>query len=353
MSDVISIVIPAFNQLSYCTQCVESILNFTERPYKLVLVDNGSTDGVGEFFDGVPGAEAVHSESNLGFAGGVNLGLARVEGHVVLLNSDTLVVPGWLGRLESALLSKPDIGMVGPRTNHAAGEQIVAGLTLDSDLDILACAAGIAETNKNKVREVVRLVGFCIMIRDSVLEKVGDFDESFGIGNYEDDDYCTRVTRAGYRLCIAEDCFVYHFGGRTFSGMGFEGESFDGLAAKNSEVFRRKWNMPPLDETNPLGLAQELNGQAREASEKGDIKRAVELLRKSIEIFPLYEVTHNDLGVVLHKIGKQEMAYECFCRAFRLNREYKEAKANLIKIGEILDKEDEVVAILDEVGERI
>ena len=69
----ITIIVPAFNQLACCRQCVESVCRHTAgRPYRLILVDNGSTDGVGEYFESVPGAVVVHSETNLGFAAGVN-----------------------------------------------------------------------------------------------------------------------------------------------------------------------------------------------------------------------------------------------------------------------------------------
>ena len=88
---MISIIIPAFNQLDYCRQCILSVQLHTPPPYKLILVDNGSTDGVAEYFDEVPGAHVIHARKNLGFAGGVNLGMAAAEGPVLLLNRDTLV----------------------------------------------------------------------------------------------------------------------------------------------------------------------------------------------------------------------------------------------------------------------
>ena len=132
MPQQISIVIPAFNQLDYCKQCIETVLAYTHPPYQLILVDNGSTDGVSELFDGVRGARVIHSERNLGFAGGVNLGLRIAEGHVLLLNSDTLVPEGWLEPLERALLSADDIGMAGPMSNYVSGPQQIAGLLFES-----------------------------------------------------------------------------------------------------------------------------------------------------------------------------------------------------------------------------
>ena len=90
----LSIIIPAFNQLKYCQGCIASLRRCTPEAHRLILVDNGSTDGVGDYFYSVPKAEVLHAEENLGFAGGVNLGLAKAVGHVVLLNSDTILSPG-------------------------------------------------------------------------------------------------------------------------------------------------------------------------------------------------------------------------------------------------------------------
>ena len=70
--------------------------------------------------------------------------------------------------------------------------------------------------------DVNRLVGFCLLIRREVIEAIGLLDEQFGVGCFEDDDYCLRAIQAGYRAVIAGDAFVHHFGGRTFVGSGVD-----------------------------------------------------------------------------------------------------------------------------------
>jgi O-antigen biosynthesis protein len=92
--------------------------------------------------------------------------------------------------------------------------------------EIDAFAEQLAREHSEQVREVNRLVGFCLMIHRDALAHLGPLDERFGVGNFEDDDYCTRARQAGYRLMMAKDCFVYHHGGRTFAGMGLEGKAF-------------------------------------------------------------------------------------------------------------------------------
>ncbi len=326
---MISIVIPAFNQLEYCRQCVQSILLHTEIPYRLVLVDNGSTDGVAEYFDSVPGATVLHAGKNLGFAGGVNLGMKHAEGHVLLLNSDTIVPGGWLSRLERALLQAPDIGMVGPMSNCVSGSQLMDGLEFTSMEEINAFSNTLAAQKAGRLRDVARLVGFCLLIRDTVVREVGLFDEAYGLGNFEDDDYCLRTLRAGYRLCVAEDCFVFHYGSRTFLSMGIVDERWTGLLEQNERLFQEKWRARPEERCDALQQSRQINRQARQRLEAGDAAGALRLYRDAIQLAPFYEMNYNDLGVVLWKLQEYVRACECFEKAVRLNPEFHDARENL------------------------
>jgi glycosyltransferase involved in cell wall biosynthesis len=326
----VSIVIPAFNQLEYCRQCVTSIRMNTTMPHRLILVDNGSTDGVAAYFDSVPDAVVVHSPANRGFAGGVNLGMAQAEGHVLLLNSDTLVPRGWLERLEKALLSADDIGMVGPRSNCVSGSQQIDGLTFGNLDEINAFADDLAARHPGELRDVARLVGFCVLIRDRVVAEVGLFDESYGVGNFEDDDYCLRILRAGYRLCVAEEAFVFHYGSRTFVGMGLLDEKWQTLLDRNGQIFREKWNARPEERSDAVQQSRLLNRRAAEALERNDFTRAIRLYKEAIALAPSYELNYNDLGVALWQMGDPGLAIESFKRALKLRPSYEEARANFL-----------------------
>ncbi|HOZ47876.1 MAG TPA: glycosyltransferase [Candidatus Hydrogenedentes bacterium] len=338
----ISIVIPAYNQVEYCRQCIDSIRANTRHSYRLVLVDNGSTDGVREYFDSVPNAEVVHCATNSGFAGGVNRGLERSRGHVVLLNSDTLVPEGWLERLEAALLSAPDIGMVGPRSNCVSGEQQIDGLEFASMDEINAFAHDLAKRRSGALTDMTRLVGFCCLIRESALARVGPFDESFGIGNYEDDDYCLRLRAAGYRLCIAQDAFVFHYGSRTFLGMGVTGDKWQMLIDANQRRFEKKWRLTAEARHEAAQASLAFNAQACAARARGDFLAAVRLLKQAIEAHPLLEINFNDLGVVLCDLGQPERAVDQFVRALRLRADYTEARQNLCELATKLGREDKL-----------
>jgi len=327
----ITIIVPAFNQLACCRQCVESVCRHTAgRPYRLILVDNGSTDGVGEYFESVPGAVVVHSETNLGFAAGVNLGLERAEGHALLLNSDTIVPRGWLDVLERALCCEDDIGLVGPMSNCVSGPQRIPGLEFGSLDDINAFAARLATDHAGQYEDVDRLVGFCLLIREEALRQVGRFDEAFGLGNFEDDDYCLRVRRAGYRLRMARDAFVFHYGSRTFLGMGIVGDRWSALMTENQRHFARKWDVTPPGRKDAVQESQQLNAHARDALEAGNLQEALTLLGKAIGVCPWWEVNFNDLGVILWQLGRHDEAYTQFVRAVRLNAAFNDARENLM-----------------------
>lgn len=348
---MISIIIPAFNQLAYTRQCLASILENTEGEYRLILVDNGSTEAVSDFFKAIPGAVALRSETNLGFAGGVNLGLAVAEGHVVLLNNDTLVPRGWLDGLRAALESAPDIGMVGPMSNYVSGSQLIPELRFESLDDINIFADARRSTHGGKIRDVARLVGFCLMIRDQVVANVGPFDEAFGLGNFEDDDYCVRVLRAGYRLCVDEASFVFHYGNRTFQALGLVAERWEELLQENEARFGAKWALKPEDRSDAYREAIQMNRLAGEALARGQILDAIRGYRDAIVLAPHLARNHNDLAVALWQAGKGSDAIERLKAAIRIEPGFREARDNLADLARALDCESEARIFLSECTE--
>jgi GT2 family glycosyltransferase len=342
----VTIIVPAFNQLDYCRNCIQSILANTRRPHRLVLVDNGSTDGVAEYFDSVPGATVVHSKENLGFAGGVNLGLALAAGHVILLNSDTIVPPGWLGHLELALTSGPDWGAVGPVTNCASGDQQIHGTVLSGPEAVSDLAQERWQHFGPVVRETNRLVGFCLMLRDGVWQAVGEFDTRFAIGNYEDDDYCTRIRKAGYKLGVAEGTFIFHFGGRTFEGMGLQGEEFSRLMNENRRKYMEKWDVfVPEPGSGAVGKAADLRHEGAAAMAQGEISVAIGCYRRAIESDPGNADGFFGLADALTRAGHGQIALDTLEAGLKLNPSHVDALSRAKQLAKELGKAEALQGI--------
>src|SRR5262249_20880414 len=104
--------------------------------------------------------------------------------------------------------------------------------------DLPAFAARRRQEYARKAMQVDRLTGFCLLVRREVLDRVGGYDEQYGLGFFDDDDLCVRAQEAGCRLLVGLNVFVHHFGSRTFAGLGIDcGQQL----RANFERFRQKW----------------------------------------------------------------------------------------------------------------
>jgi GT2 family glycosyltransferase len=242
-----SIVVVTRNNLVFTRLCLESVLaNTAGAAFELIVVDNGSRDGTARYLarlaEGQGCVSALLSASNAGFPAACNRGLALARGeHLVLLNNDTMVPPGWLSRL-IAHLRDPAVGLAGPVTNRIGNEaEIAAGYTTWGEF--LRFAARRARVHAGEAFDVPVLAMFCLAMRRDVHERLGPLDERFGVGLLEDDDYAERARRAGYRLRCAEDVVVHHFGEASFGKLISSGAHMRLLRA-NQRRFEQKWGSP-------------------------------------------------------------------------------------------------------------
>ena len=117
-----SIIIPTYNALEYTKKCLRSIRTFTEFPYEIIIVDNGSTDGTQEYIKKQKGIKLLETKTNLGYAGACNVGMPTSDSeYIVISNNDIIFTPNWLIHLVETAELNPRIGLVGPITNRAAG----------------------------------------------------------------------------------------------------------------------------------------------------------------------------------------------------------------------------------------
>jgi len=260
--DLTSIVLVTFNECDYTAACLDSIRLRTDEPYELIVVDNGSTDETVAYLRSQPDVTLIANADNRGFPAAANQGIRAARGqNILLLNNDTLVTTGWLRRLLEVFDRHPEVGLVGPVSNHCSGRQVVI-----ADYDRLESLDGFAwdwyQAYRGQTVATDRLVGFCLLFRREVVERIGLLDEQFGIGNYEDDDFCRRARAAGFGAMIAADTYIHHFGSRTFRASGVD---LAGLLEENRRKYEAKWAAGPADQdpsADPAAAAAQCSGRS-------------------------------------------------------------------------------------------
>ena len=236
-----SIVILTHNDVAYFRECLASVRARTDVPYEIIVVDNASTGAdaaaLGRLCRG-PNIRLIRNVENRFFAAGNNQGIRAARGrHVVLLNADAVVGLQWLSRLIAWAQADPEVGLVAPVTNSASGLQYIAAPGYQGISDFAKFSWAWAQVHAGRSREAHRLIAFCLLIKREVIDCVGLLDERFGPGGYEDYDYCLRVRQAGFKLLLAEDVFVHHYGAK-----GYEGMDYSHHRRINREILARKWS---------------------------------------------------------------------------------------------------------------
>lgn len=234
-----SIVLLTFNQLHYTKSCIDSIRTYTDKgTYEIIVVDNHSTDDTVKWLKKQEDIQTIFNNENLGFPKGCNQGMKIAQGdNILLLNNDVIVTPNWLSNLTTCLYSSEHIGAVGAVTNSCSNYQTIP-IPYKTLEDMIPFAKKNNVSNKEQWEERPRLIGFCMLIKKQVVEKIGLLDERFSPGNFEDDDYCYRIRKAGYTLMLCKDVFIHHFGSASFSK---NRQAFDDILTINRKKFVDKW----------------------------------------------------------------------------------------------------------------
>lgn len=255
----VAIVIPVLNQLDYTQGCLRCLQPNLSAGVRVIVVDNGSTDGTAEWLATQPGIEVIRNDVNRGCAPAWNQGVAaarvRLTGSdsllgktggantserdsaravaapdwVVVLNNDVLLPDGWLEKLLTAA-NHQNLDVVCPAMRER-----------DQNYDF----AAYAHEFMTALGDVVRhggAHGVCFAVRRAVFERIGGFDEAFRIGQFEDADFFRRAKLAGFRTGIVGACFIHHFGSVTQDALS-DSRKQRPYEAENRAYFRKKWKL--------------------------------------------------------------------------------------------------------------
>jgi GT2 family glycosyltransferase len=248
-SGLVCIVLVNWNGWRDTVECVRSCASLDYRPFRVIVVDNGSTDDSAERLRAELGDRGditlIETRANLGFAGGCNIGIRRAldDGaeYVWLLNNDTVVEPGTLSALTEVFAEQPSAGIAGskifyhdrPGVISSAGGRISPRLGLTTHIGDGEADAGQYDT----VRDVDYVTGASLLVRASVVESIGPMDESYFL-YWEEADWCERARTAGWRVLYAPASRVWHkVGASTATDKSYVKARYEG---RNRVAFHRR-----------------------------------------------------------------------------------------------------------------
>lgn len=267
-NQAVDIIIPTWNNAQQLMECVESIMrNYLYFPFHIYIVNNGSPHVTQQPFFDHPYITVLYPDHNLGWEGGINLGLEHAKSDFVMFLNDDIVIPEfskfWLRDLMQ-VFHDTSVSSVGPSTNVVMGAQ-----------NIFASQGARTMTG---IYQVPYLIGFCVLHRRSALEAIKEndmiVDETLPGG--DDLDWSIRLQDKGYRLMMHRNVFIWHHGFQT------------GTRLHGDHTVAGGWNSPQMSETTNMALIKkhglkkwfetlhtrfELEGVGQEDSE-GEIVRS-------------------------------------------------------------------------------
>ena len=214
----VSIVTVNYNHSHITDELLDSIaVHNTYANLEIIVVDNASeTNPIPQWILKYPSVKFIHSEINLGFAGGNNLGIKAATGdYLFLINNDTEITNGLIETLVSTLDEHQEVGIVSPKIKYFSQKDMLqyAGYTPMNYYTARNNCEGQFEIDKGQYDHVTGITGFAhgaaMMVRREAIEKAGLMSENFFL-YYEEMDWCDRIKRQGYTIWVNMQALIYH-----------------------------------------------------------------------------------------------------------------------------------------------
>jgi GT2 family glycosyltransferase len=261
-------VIVTWNRVDAVISCLISLNALTYPNFRVVVVDNGSTDGTVRRLRAIfPSLDIIANSRNQGYTGGNNAGIEHALKHgaayVLMINNDTRVHPHLIDELVAVAESDPRIAVVGakalwehqPRRVWAAWCELTYGPTLTR----IYGRNAIDSAYYRQVRDVGQVVGCGYLWRREALADVGLLDTSF-FGYHEDVDWCYRARKNGWRVVYAGEAIVYHKGSLSCGPQFRERMPMMYFLGRNAVLFTKKhanlWRLAQITVASAVGSLQ-------------------------------------------------------------------------------------------------
>jgi GT2 family glycosyltransferase len=241
----ISIVIPVYGQIHYLLNCLDSLWQHVSKYSVEILVMDDASPASWKMggLAAIPWIKCVTTPENLGFVKNCNHGASLARGrYLVLLNSDTRVVSGWLDSLVETFEAHPKAALVGSKLHYGDGSLQECGGTVWRDGSAWNCGRGGDPNNPifSHARQVDYCSGASIAIAREAWKQVGGFDIAYAPAYYEDVDIAFRLRQSGHEIWYQPWSRVIHYEGKTHGTNAKTG--FKAYQERNRKLFYDRWH---------------------------------------------------------------------------------------------------------------
>lgn len=243
----VTVVVPVYADWPSLSICIKSLKDYLSAENNVLLINDSGPEAdelelnIKKEIDGFDGYKYIRNVKNLGFVKTCNKAVFEIDkskNDILLLNSDTKVTKHFLEEMLTVLYLDDKIAAVTPRSNNATIATVPLSAMPQKGIEPRKSYKLYTRLKEKLPRyvEVPTAHGFCMLVRRSVIRRFGLFDEVFGKGYGEENDFCMRISEHGYKSVLANQAYVYHMEARSFTL-----ERKSELIKQNAKILRKRW----------------------------------------------------------------------------------------------------------------